>query len=320
MENDVKQRRAVPVKMIWFLIVAVNLLGSLVSVGAFSSAPPDRYLVNVLAGAVPQALMGLGAALCLSRGCVNLSLPGTMALSSLVFAAAAHADVPAAAAFLLAILPGAAVGAVNGAFAALRSRSIAFVTALASLLTGLFASGIALVSRSPIVLNGYVTSDRSALVLASALLLLAAVGLCFAGAAGSARLFRPFEGGSAAGGGAGRFLWHVAAGALAALAGAFQAFRLRAFTPSGDAAVTLGMTALVLLAAGILIPNMRGSYGEALFGLLAVPVCALTLAAVNTSLSMQGADPGPVYIVLSVLGLLLLIPNLLIYRRGKDRL
>ena len=142
----------------------------------------------------------------------------------------------------------------------------------------------------------------------------------FQGAIGGKRTFRAFEGDQSPVGGGERLVWSIAAGALAALAGVFQTVRLRVFNTSSTDMYTLCNIVFVLLLAGILIPNMRESYGEALCGLLSVPIGALSYGTIVFTMMYIGISTGIQYMVLALFGLLLLIPNLLIYKRKKDRI
>ena len=320
-KESVQPRRAVPVKLIWMLISAAIFLSCFFSlVGAMGSRFNGRALGQGFLYSVAVLMLSLGAGLCMARGCINLSLPGTMSLSALVFASAFSGGMAFFPAMLLALLVGAVFGALNGIFTIQRRRNVQLVTALSSLPVGLIASHFA--SQVSTEGNAWRISleiARGTDTVFAIIWIALAIGLCFVGAIGGGRLFRTFGEDTVKDGGGNRFLWSVVAGVLAAMAGIFQIVRMRAYSmnPAGDMSYTVSIF-LVLITAGILIPNMRGSYSEALFGFLAVVFAAFAYGMLSMMFSYLGFAVSVQYIVYAIFALLLLIPNLLIYKNKKE--
>ena len=147
-----------------------------------------------------------------------------------------------------------------------------------------------------------------------------AVGVCFLGAIGGKKQFRTREGDASAVSGGNRFLWTMIAGVLASLAGVYRTVQYGgSFNYGTSADISYFMNiALVLLLAGILIPNMKRSYSEALFGHLAVVFAALTLGTFIITFSYLNLDQSVQMISFAVIGLLLMIPNILIYKQKRE--
>ena len=73
MQTAQKKKSAVPVKMIWFLIsIGVFLSNFLSLLGVASGRNPGRLMGNSITTCVPYMMMALGAALCMSRGCIKI--------------------------------------------------------------------------------------------------------------------------------------------------------------------------------------------------------------------------------------------------------
>lgn len=320
-KQNTESRRAVPVKMIWMLVSIGILLSCLISlIGMMGSRFNARMLNNIFLVSVSVLMAALGAGFCWARGCINLSLPGTMSISALVFALASNDGMGFFPAMLLAVLTGAVFGSLTGIFAIQRSRKIQLVTALSSLLVGIMATGIASeisLSEGTGILKAEVARGTETTI--AIIWIMLAIGLCFAGAAGGARLFHTFESDTSEVTGGNRFLWSLVAGVLAALAGVYQTARLRTYA-IGSYSDTYQMVTVffVLITAGILIPNMRKSYSEALFGFLSVIFAALSHGTINMLCSYLGATSAILYSIYGIVGLLLLIPNILIYKSRKD--
>ena len=318
MQTAQKKTSAVPVKMIWFLISIGVFLGNFLSlVGIASGRNTGRLMGNAITNCVPYMMMALGAALCMSRGCINLSLPGTMTQSAMVFAFCTRSEMPFFPAMLLAMMTGAVFGALTGIFAVQRSKSVRLATALSSFLVGIIGSGfVYVIGRGEMFSLRW---DRSAVTVCCVIWIVIAAGVCFLGAIGGKKQFHTHEGDVSGVSGGNRFLWTMIAGILASLAGVYRTVHYSAFNYSMSADVTYLMyIALILLLAGILIPNMKRNYSEALFGYLAVVFAALTLGAFMVMFSYLGLEQGAQMISFAVTGLLLMIPNILIYKQKKE--
>ncbi len=318
MQTAQKKNSAVPVKMIWFLICIGVFLSNFLSLFAIATGKnTGRLMGDSITNSVPYMMLALGAALCMSRGCINLSLPGTMTLSALVFTACARSDMPFFPAMLLAMMTGAALGALNGIFAVQRGKSVKLATALSSFLVGFIGTGFVYVlGRGQPLRAGW---DRSAVTVCCVIWIVMAVGVCFLGAIGGKKQFRTHEGDVSGVSGGNRFLWTMIAGILASLAGVFRTVQYGTFNYNMSADISSFMNiTLVLLLAGILIPNMKRSYSEALFGYLAVVFAALTLGTFIITFFYMNLDQGVQIISFAVIGLLLMIPNILIYRQKKE--
>jgi len=316
MENmNPNARRGVPVKMIWFLITIAIYLSCIGSMVGFAQGRPVGRLLESAFYITPMyLLLAVGAGLCMARGCINLSLPGTMAMSMMAFGLACRGGVAIIPATLLAILTGAAYGALNGIFTIQRGRNIQMVTALSSLLIGLAGSGFAGLA-SDMRINK-LELESKAYTTVGIVFVAIAIGVCFLGAIGGKKLFHLNTDDEPEVSGGNRFLWSVIAGILAGLAGIFQAFRTQQihFNFASDYTYLVSLF-FILITAGILIPNVRRTYGEALFGLLAIVFATLAFGVLNIICMVMGTASTESYIIYAVFGLLLLIPNLLIYKK-----
>ena len=317
-KTNPKTRRGVPVKLIWFLItigICLSCIGSLA--GFAQKRPIGRLLENAFYNAPLYLLLAVGAGLCMARGCINLSLPGTMSISMLVFGIAFRSGTAIVPASLLAILSGAAYGALNGIFTIQRGRNIQLVTALSSLLVGMAGTGFAAVISN--MRNIKLEIGSRAYTTASIVFVVIGVAVCFLGAIGGKKLFRLNADDTPEVSGGNRFLWSVIAGMLAAMAGIFQAIRIQQLRINIGSDSTYQVAIFfILVVAGILIPNVRRTYGEALFGLLSIIFAAFAYSVLNIICAVIGTETTVNYIIYAVFGLLLLIPNLLIYRKKKE--
>ncbi len=316
MENTNKPRRAFPVKLVWMLVtLGIFLVCLSALLGAMGGRFNIRNLGSGFQQGVPYMLIALAMGLCLARGSINLSVPGTVVLCSLVFGASLQAGLGFAAALPLTLLTGAGCGALCGLFAIQRRRNVLIVTALSSLAVGVMASGLA----RGIALQGFsLPGLRGTEGVLAVSMTVVAVGMCFVGAIGGRKLFRTFEGEAQEVGGGGRFLWSVIAGALAALAAVVTVARMSAFMPSTDSDGRFMTACFILLTAGILLPNRRRSYSEALFGFLSVVIAACAYGMLNTLMLLLNISAQFFYVIYGILALLMVLPNLLVCSRPGE--
>ena len=231
-----------------------------------------------------------------------------------MFAVSAQGGAPLFAAGLIAVLTGTAAGALNGVFAVQGRRSVMLVTAVSSLFIGMLSRGITNILCEGAVIPVHGLSSAAGIM--NVLSVLVVAGLCFAGTAGAGQLFRSDEGDKPARSGGNRFLWTMLAGALAGLAGITQVIRMSAATPAlfSD---TEFVSFIILMMAGALIPNVRGTRSESLFGFLAIVLASIAFACITVFFMVRGLDVYWQRILVSVMGLLFAIPNLRICRNRR---
>lgn len=318
--NEAKARRGAPVKLIWLLVTIVLCVGGTAALAVFVPVRSvGTHLQNVFYSIPLYLLLAVGAGLSMARGCINLSLPGTMSVSMMTFGLAYRGGMATLPAMLLALLSGAAYGTLNGIFALQRRRNIQLVTALSSLLIGMAGTGFAAMISN--LRNISLDIENKAYMTAGTVFVLIALGVCFFGAVGGKKLFRMETDEEPGVSGRNRFLWSVIAGMLAALAGIFLAIRnQRLHINIGSDSTYQVILFFILVTAGILIPNVRRTYTEALFGLLAIPFAAFAFGTVDALCAYLRLETAVTYIIYAVAGLLLLIPNLLVCRRKKEDL
>ena len=310
-------RRAVPVKMIWMFVCMSLAMMAFISMAVIYPSMRVGFFRTVFSTFTTAALLCVGAGVCLSRGCVNLSLPGTATLSALLCAGLCNTGMGLAPAILLTALAGSVLGAINGLFALQGRRSVPLVTGLTTLLTGAIFSAVA-----NVVTNGAFVKMNESFHATTPLILIGlalTLTVCFLGAIGGKSAFATNTVDAASSGGAGRFVWMTVSGLLAAFAGAFQATYMATALPSMFSNYNLYVIFPTLVIAGILIPNARRSAGEAIFGLLAVAFAALAYAFLQFTSLSAGLPSYTFYLIHCASALPFMIPNLLIYRKlGGD--
>ena len=307
-------KKETPIKLIWMLICVGILISAF---GLALLAMTNRFgrnLTNILFSCAGTALFAIGAGFCAARGCINLALPGIATVSAFIFSSSIGSSDPAPLAFIGAIFAGILLGALNGLFTLQSRRSVAAVTAVSSLLFNTLVIGII-----QSVIENQVPSVRFSSESFGILAAIGggiAIGACFLGAAGRGKLFRINEADTAVRGSE-RFLWSIFAGILAAFAGILQSARVGYFHVNLFSSTNALAIFPVLMMAGILIPNLCGSYAESLFGFLAILLCSLAHGFISYFFNYLGAAPSSQTFVFTLLGLLFLIPNILIFSRRR---
>lgn len=312
MEN----KRAIPVRMIWMFISLTLMIGLMMTV-IFSSRRFDRIMQNILVNAVPVVLLAVGAGICLCRGSANLALPGIACLCGCLTAliGGENGDLTAVG-IIVAIFTGAALGALTGTFAIQSRRNIWLVTGISSLLFGLLFFSLAglFVYGASIRLR----TDRDLPTVIGIIALV--IGITVAILSGLGRHVSTNEGDDAKRPGGGiRLVWTLIAGALAGLAGAFMVIRVGAFQPTFFSNYNESYIIPALLFAGALIPNLRGTKGEGIWGGLAIIFGSVALATMLLLFSVWAVDTLTQRILVAVISILLLIPNILIGRGSKKQ-
>ena len=307
-------KRTVPIKLIWMFVTLMVMISGLSLLITTRMGFNSRLLTNVFYSAAPIALLSVAAYLCLLRGSLNLALPGIACLCGNVMAQIAQSSGNAIPGALTAVFIGAALGALTGLFAIPSRRKVLLVTGLSSLFLGGMFFGISgLISQGMLI---SVPSGREVSSVFCWLGLFAAAALAILGSLGrqaspSANAGEPEPSGGM------RFLWSVIAGAVAGLGGAVMVVRLGGGQPVLFSNYNEMTIVPVLLLAGILIPNVRRSTGEAIMGGLAVLLAVLGFAMISMYFSIMALDMYAQRVAIGILCALLLIPNLLICRGDR---
>ena len=305
--------------MIW-MFVTLGLMLGLIAVYLVSwSGDIGRKLENMLNGFMPAVLLTVGACACLSKGSVNLALPGIACMSAFLGSLLLNADSNLAfAAVIVGLFAGALSGVFAGLFTIQSGKRVLAVTALSSLLIGTLlmwipqAANVYSLQTSGSIMRGTVTAfSVITLLLAAAAAILSGLGR-----------HAPMNTGDSAprpNGGA-RFLWSVIAGALAGLAGVLLTLRISYFQPSNFSGYNESTIIPGMLIAGALIPNLRRSAGEGICGGLAALFGGVSCFLLTQILYFTGMDTGVARVLLMVVSVLFLIPNLLIGKRKNSLL
>ena len=299
--------------MIWMFITLGLMIGFML-VLIFTMPSFGRQLSSFLGNAVMFALLGVGTAVCLNKGTVNLALTGITGLCACLAALLSEVDGAMVVSTFVALFLGAALGALTGLFTIQSRRNVLLVTGISSLIIGTFFSTIAVLISSYSGIRAKVDRDTTLvfsiifLILAAAAAVLGGLGRSFSTNRGD-RAPRP--------GGGMRFLWTTIAGALAGLAGILMVARIGGYQPNSYTNLLELDIIPILLLAGVLIANVRHSAGEGIFGGVSVIFASIIFSAITMLMSRASIDAYYQRLLIMILSLLLLIPNILICRGQK---
>ena len=314
------EKKAAPVKMIWMFVCLGLFSIAIVLPGMMNSVFFNpRNFRNIFSQAVLYMLLCGGAGLCFARGVVNLSLPGTAALSGMIFALLMQGGAGFGAAMCVALLIAMLMGCITGAFTIQRRRSVFLFTAVTSLLVDRLCAGINFTISDGMPVSGMPNALRlgnDPIVMAVMLFLV--IGVCALGCIGGRGHFAYGPNAPLSSGG-GRFLWTVIAAFLAGLAGILMATRMGTAMPTMFSDHNASVILPVLLAAGIMIPNLRGTVGQTIFGHVSVLLMALASACLSNAFNIMALNSFTQIVLHVVLALLFAIPNMLIGRVGNDK-
>ena len=268
-----RRQRLAKINKIWLIACAVLCVAMLV---AANQSVYNRGLQIALRSAESIALFAVAMALPYSLGYCDVSQTGVAALGGALLAVLiTEAEMSMAGALLLALLAGAAAGAVNGLIAVFVCRGRALLTLAASLAIGSAGKAVAWLvveGMEPIVrgegLAELFSSPLGALLLL-ALALLAAVPFAVSGG----RKALPAKAVAA----------YAVSGLLSALAAAATIWRIAAYSPSTFTGFSLTPEIVLVLAiagAGVAFAGGRRGANRVL-GFVRVFLAALTVASLN---------------------------------------
>ena len=270
-----RRQRLAKINKIWLIACAVLCVAMLV---AANQSVYNRGLQIALRSAGSIALFAVAMALPYSLGYCDVSQTGVAALGGALLAVLiTEAEMSMAGALLLALLAGAAAGAVNGLIAVFVCRGRALLTLAASLAIGSAGKAVAwLVAEGMVILmpargEGLAELFSSPLgaLLLLALALLAAVPFAVSGG----RKASPAKAVAA----------YAVSGLLSALAAAATIWRIAAYSPSTFTGFSLTPEIVLVLAiagAGVAFAGGRRGANRVL-GFVRVFLAALTVASLN---------------------------------------
>ena len=316
---DPSERRAAPVKMIWMFVTLGLMVSMLVVYILTMGGNIGRRLESLITAIAPTALLVAGAGLCLSKGSINLALPGIACMSGFLGALLLQVDEGLLfVAIIVALFAGAASGALVGLFTIQSGRKVLLVTALSSLLLGALLTAIPQAATGGNYLSG-MSGFRDATLIISILFFLLAVVVCILGGLGKPASTNSNDSAPQPGGGS-RFVWSLIAGALAGLAGILNVARLGTFSPSSFSGYNEWTIVPALLIAGAMIPNLRRSKGEGICGGLALVFSVVIFNILTNLIYMGRIETLGARIIQAVISILFLIPNLLIGKKKNGTL
>ena len=306
--------RAAPVKMIW-MFVTLGLMISCILMLLFVRGDFGRKMLNLLQMIPPFILLAAAASICLSKGSANFALPGIASMCGMLTAQIAQDGDLAVLGIAASLFVGAALGALTGLFTIQSRRNVWLVSGVSSLLLGTLFMALATVFTDYRTISSSFSRDGETVMAIIAIMI--TVGISILGGLGRHISTNNGDDAPKPGGGL-RFVWTLIAGALAGLAGAAMAVRMRGASPTTFSSANEMYIIPALLFGGALIPNLRHSTGEGICGGLAVFFGTVAFEAVMLFFSILGMTNVIQRILVFAISALLLIPNLAIGRRNAD--